>query len=136
MSANSSHKEQVNGILSKVPLTRQIVTTSYILRHPKNRQILIQIVGTLAALLSSVSLMPQLYSVRSTRNISGLSIWTPLILLVTSLLWFVYHLLTGTYHGAVSGSFNFMASAILVWTIYSIRYLDYEGTDITPSLPA
>ena len=104
-------------------------TSSYILRQSPQRQAVINIVGTCAALLSSISLMPQLYAVRSTRNVSGLSLGTPAIIMLTSTLWLTYHILTGTYHGAFSGAFNLMASMIIAYTIYSIRFLDAPGLD-------
>ena len=104
-------------------------TKSYILQHSPKRQALINIVGTIAAILSSVSLMPQLYAVRSYRDIGGLSLGTPLIIVCTSTLWLTYHLLTGTYHGAFSGSFNLMSSILISWTIISIRYLGAPGID-------
>jgi uncharacterized protein with PQ loop repeat len=105
-------------------------TKSYILQHSPKRQFVINVVGTLAAILSSVSLMPQLYAVRSSRDIGGLSLGTPLIIVVTSTLWLTYHLLTGTYHGAFSGSFNLMASIIISWTIYDIRFRGAPGIDM------
>lgn len=104
-------------------------TSSYILQQSSKRQLAIQVIGTIAAVLSSISLMPQLYAVRSTRNVAGLSLGTPIIIVFTSALWLSYHLLTGTYHGAVSGSFNFMAAVIIAWTVFSIRFLDYPGSD-------
>ena len=105
------------------------VTQSYVLAHSPRRQLMINVVGTIAALLSSISLMPQLYVVRSTRNVAGLSLGTPAIIVLTSALWLSYHVLTGTYHGAISGSFNLMASLLITWTIVTIRYFDYPGVD-------
>ena len=104
-------------------------TKSYILQHSAKRQVLINVIGTIAAILSSISLMPQLYAVRSTRNVGGLSLGTPMIIITTSALWLSYHLLTGTYHGAFSGMFNLTAAIIISWTIISIRFLGAPGID-------
>ena len=110
-------------------VSKPVESTSYVLRHDRKRQIMINTVGTIAAALSATSLLPQLYVVRADRDVSGLSILTPLIICVVSSLWLTYHLLTGTYHGAFSSTFNLMAALILTWTIYDISYLGGEGTD-------
>lgn len=96
---------------------------------PNNKKLFVNIIGYLAAILSSVTLIPQLIEVLSTRNVSGLSLGTYIVVVAVSTLWMGYHLMMGTYHGLISSSVNFIIGIIIAYTIISIRYLGAEGTD-------
>jgi len=81
----------------------------------------INVIGTAAAVISSVALLPQVFNVILTRNVEGLSLSTTLLIMVTALLWIFYHIKMGTYPPLVSASFNFIFAAILSYYIISIR---------------
>ena len=51
---------------------------------------MIEIIGTLAALLGSIMYIPQAWRVVKTRHTKDLSLVTQVLLLVVSLLWIVY----------------------------------------------
>ena len=82
---------------------------------------IIHIVGTSAAVLSSVAFIPQLEQVLRTNDVSGLSIKTMYLLLLNSILWVAYHFLTETYHGVVPSLIGIAVSAILIFLIMRNR---------------
>lgn len=82
---------------------------------------IIHIVGTSAAVLSTVALIPQLAQVLRSNDVSGLSIETMYIMLFKSILWFAYHFLTETYHGVVPSLVGIAVSAILIFLIIRKR---------------
>ncbi|MCP4484152.1 MAG: hypothetical protein GY823_06260 [Flavobacteriaceae bacterium] len=81
----------------------------------------INTVGTAAAVISSVALLPQVFNVILTKNVEGLSLSTTLLIMVTTALWIFYHIKMGTYPPLVSASFNFIFAGILSYYIISIR---------------
>lgn len=81
----------------------------------------VNVIGTTAAIISSVSLLPQVFNVVSTKNVEGLSLSTILLIMVTTALWIVYHIKMGTYPALVSASFNFLWATILTYYIITIR---------------
>ena len=97
---------------------------------PNNKRIFVNIMGTIAAVLSSITLIPQLIEIVGKRNISGLALGTYSIVVAVSSIWMGYHLLTGTYHGLVSSSFNFAVGIVILYNIIAIRYRGADGYDI------
>lgn len=91
------------------------------------RVFLINVIGTAAAIISAISLLPQLFDVWKTDNVDGISLGTLGLIMTTSLLWLMYHVMMGTYHGSVSASFNLLFASILIGMVISIRNRDGEG---------
>lgn len=91
--------------------------------------LLLNIIGTTAAILSSISFIPQVYTVLDTRDISALATSTYVMYLCTSVLWLSYHYLLGTFHGAVSASFGIVNASIILYTVITIRYFGASGVD-------
>lgn len=81
----------------------------------------VNVIGTTAAIISSVSLLPQVFNVVSTKNVEGLSLSTTLLIMLTTALWIGYHIKMGTYPALVSASFNFLWATILSYYIITIR---------------
>jgi uncharacterized protein with PQ loop repeat len=81
----------------------------------------VNVVGTTAAIISSVSLLPQVFNVITTKNVDGLSLSTTLLIMATTALWIGYHMKLGTYPPLVSASFNFVFASILAYYIITIR---------------
>ncbi len=48
------------------------------------------IVAVVAPLLTSIQLVPQVYKTYTTRNVSGLSVYTFMLAWLTSLLWWIH----------------------------------------------
>ncbi len=96
---------------------------------PNNKLIFVNIVGTIAAVLSSITLIPQLIEVVSSRNVASLAVGTYAIVIAVSVLWMGYHMMTRTFHGLVSSSFNLVNGTIIFCFIIGIRYLGMDGID-------
>jgi MtN3 and saliva related transmembrane protein len=96
---------------------------------PNNKRIFINIVGTVAAVISSITLIPQLAELIETRNVSGLSLGSYSLVIAVSVMWMMYHSMTGTYHGLVSSSMNLIFGSVIFYYIASIRYFGAEGND-------
>ena len=86
----------------------------------KRKALIINIIGTVAATISAVSLLPQVRDIIVTKNVSGLSLSSYTLLLVTACLWVTYHTLLGTYHGAIAGSCGAIFSGVIVY--YILKY--------------
>mmetsp|Transcript_18511 Transcript_18511/g.32843 ORF Transcript_18511/g.32843 Transcript_18511/m.32843 type:complete len:107 (-) Transcript_18511:115-435(-) len=95
---------------------------------PRARKLAI-LTGTTAAIISSVSLMPQAYRVSSTRNVSGLALETYALIVCSSVFWIVYSYVLGAPHVIASSTFNLVTSGTIVATIVSIRFFGGEGVD-------
>ena len=89
----------------------------------------INVVGTVAAIVSSVSLMPQLFDVVYTKNVQGLSLGTLALIFTTATLWTIYHYYNKTFQGMISGGFNALQSLVLI--ILVVRYRG-EGDQFVP----
>lgn len=96
-------------------------------RNGPNRTLFVNLIGTTAAIISAISLLPQLFDVFKTKNVEGISVSTITLIFITSLLWLTYHILMGTYHGSVSAGFNMVFAAILLGMVFSIRASNGEG---------
>lgn len=83
----------------------------------KKKTFWIGVVGTIAATISAVSLVPQVRDTITTKDVTGLSLGTIILILITSILWFTYHFLSGTYHGSISSSFTIIFCIILIYFI-------------------
>lgn len=94
------------------------------------RMFWINAIGTTAALLSSITLVPQVHRLVTTRNISSLSLYSGLLIMVTSMLWITYNLLVGTYHGIFSSTLNLINASIITYMVVTIRYMEAEGIDM------
>lgn len=95
----------------------------------RSRLFWINAVGTTAALLSSITLVPQVHRLIKTRNISSLSLYSGFLIMATSLLWITYNLLVGTYHGIFSSTLNLINASIITYMVVTIRYMGAEGVD-------
>ena len=91
------------------------------------RVFLINVIGTAAAIISAISLLPQLFDVWKTDNVEGISLGTLGLIMTTSTLWLIYHIMMGTYHGSVSACFNLFFAALLIGMVISIRNRNGEG---------
>ena len=84
---------------------------------------LVNIIGTSAAVLSAVAMIPQLVQVLRSKDVSGLSIATMFIFLLKAILWLSYHLLTETYHGVAPSIIGIVISTVLILLIIRYRKL-------------
>lgn len=91
------------------------------LQRKPMRLFTINVIGTTAAIISAISLLPQLFNVIETNNVDGISLSTLLLIFTTSLLWLIYHIMMGTYHGSVSSSFNLLFATALIYLVIKIR---------------
>lgn len=83
----------------------------------KRKALFVNIIGTVAATISAVSLLPQVRDVVVTKNVTGLSLSSYVLIMVTMCLWIVYHSMVGTYHGAISATCGAIFSATIVYHI-------------------
>ena len=81
----------------------------------------LNLIGTVAAIISSISLLPQVFDVYTTNNVDGLSLSTLILICITTALWILYHLQMGTYPALVSATFNFAFSAMIIYKVLTLR---------------
>lgn len=74
-------------------------------------------IGVIAVILSSLMLIPQLWQLYSSQDAEGLSLGTYIIIACASVLWIIYHIGHKTYLGVISGSVNALVSTIMVFGI-------------------
>ncbi len=77
---------------------------------------MIEIIGYLAGILTVLSFIPQLYKSWNTRNIKDLSRATGVLLVLTSIMWMAYGILTNSFPVIITNFLMFflVLSIILV----------------------
>ena len=99
------------------------------IQDQKRKEFIVNVIGTVAAIVSSVSLMPQLFDVFTTKNVDGVSFGTLLLIFITATLWTIYHYYNNTFQGMISGSFNAIQALVLMALV--INYRD-KNADYVP----
>ncbi|MDI6776072.1 MAG: SemiSWEET transporter [Syntrophales bacterium] len=74
----------------------------------------INMVGLLAALLSTISMVPQVVKIYKTKNTKDLSLMTFVILSSAIFLWFIYGLLIRAFPIIIGNAIGFILTAFIV----------------------
>jgi len=78
----------------------------------------IEIIGLLAAILTTIAFIPQVYKVVKTNSSEGLSLTTYLIFIVGVTLWLIYGLLKGSISMILGNGITFLLALIIIYYIF------------------
>ena len=78
----------------------------------------IEIIGLLAAILTTVAFIPQVYKVIKSNSTKGISLPTYLIFIVGVGLWLVYGLLKGSISMIIGNGITFFLAFIIIYYIF------------------
>jgi uncharacterized protein with PQ loop repeat len=92
-----------------------------------DNELVVDILGTIAVLASSISLVPQILQINKTGNVKSFSIFFPVLLIISQISWIAYHILKGTYHGLVLAICWLLFSVYLFALIIDERYVNHKG---------
>ena len=79
------------------------------------------IIGTVAGILTSVSMLPQLIRVMRTKEVADISLWTLLVLIVGVGLWTIYGIFKTDWPVIASNGFAFLVDTVLLAYYYKYR---------------
>lgn len=74
----------------------------------------IQILGLLAALLTTISNIPQAYKIIKTKETKGVSVWSNLVLFAGLVIWTVYGLMRNDWPVIIANTISAMITAAVV----------------------
>lgn len=74
----------------------------------------INVIGLLAALLSTIAMVPQVIKIYKTKNTKGLSLMTFVILSSAIFLWFIYGLLISAFPIIIGNGIGFILTIFIV----------------------
>ena len=72
------------------------------------------VIGSLAALLSTIAMAPQVVKVHKTKNTRDLSLMTFVVLSCAIFLWFIYGLLIGALPIIIGNALGFISTVYIV----------------------
>lgn len=72
------------------------------------------VIGTIAGVLTSIAVVPQVVRTWRTKHAKDLSIWQPLLLVVGMLLWLIYGLMIGDNPLIVANTFSLACYLLLI----------------------
>jgi len=72
------------------------------------------VIGTIAGLLTSIAVVPQVVRTWRTKHARDLSIWQPLLLVAGMLLWLIYGLMIGDGPLIVANTFSLACYCLLI----------------------
>lgn len=75
----------------------------------------IQILGLAAALMTTVSNIPQAYKIIKTRETKGISVWSNLVLLIGLLIWVVYGFMRDDWPIIIANCISAVITAIVIF---------------------
>ena len=75
--------------------------------------------GITAVIVTSSIQVPQLIKIIKTGETRDLSAATYVLILLSGILWSIYHIEAGTYHGAVSGTIGSIIALIILFYIFT-----------------
>ena len=78
----------------------------------------IEIIGLLAAILTTVAFIPQVYKVIKSNSTKGISLSTYLIFIVGVGLWLVYGFLKGSISTIIGNGITFFLTFIIIYYIF------------------
>lgn len=78
----------------------------------------IEIIGLLAAILTTVAFIPQVYKVIKSNSTKGISLSTYLIFIVGVGLWLVYGFLKGSISMIIGNGITFFLTFIIIYYIF------------------
>ena len=81
----------------------------------------VQIIGIVAGILTSVSMLPQLIKIINEKKAENVSVWMLLILLLGLALWTVYGLMKKDWPIIVTNAFSVLLNLTLVFFRYKYR---------------
>lgn len=82
------------------------------------------IIATLAPLLSSIQLLPQLYKTYTTKSVHDISIYSLLLIFITNLAWFAHGYFIFDYSLLISGIVNILINIFLIILFYVYSKMD------------
>ncbi len=83
-------------------------------------QIMIEIIGMLAAILGTICWLPQIIKLVRTKDTKALSLWTNILIFLTVCLWLIYGLALGSLPIIIANIASVTLVGIIV--IYKIKY--------------
>jgi MtN3 and saliva related transmembrane protein len=72
------------------------------------------VIGTIAGVLTSIAVVPQVVRTWRTKHAKDLSIWQPLLLIAGMLLWLIYGLMIGDNPLIVANTFSLACYLFLI----------------------
>lgn len=72
------------------------------------------VIGTIAGVLTSIAVVPQVFRTWRTKHAKDLSIWQPLLLVAGMLLWLIYGLMIGDNPLIVANTFSLACYLFLI----------------------
>lgn len=94
---------------------------------PDDNELTLDILGTIAVLGSSLSLIPQILQIKKVGNVKSFSIFFPILLIISQISWISYHFLKGTKHGLILATCWLLFSIYLLGLIINERYVAHKG---------
>jgi len=76
---------------------------------------IVQIIGLLAALMTTISNIPQAYKIIKTRETKGVSAWSNLVLLIGLIVWVVYGCLQNDWPIIIANAISAIITAIVIF---------------------
>lgn len=77
--------------------------------------------GITAVIVTCLIQVPQLIKIIKTRETRDLSAATYFLILLSGILWSIYHIEAGTYHGAVSGTIGSIIAIVILFYIFKYK---------------
>lgn len=75
--------------------------------------------GITAVIVTSSIQVPQLIKIIKTGETQDLSAATYFLILLSGILWSIYHIEAGTYHGAISGTIGSLIAVVILFYIFT-----------------
>ena len=81
----------------------------------------IELIGLLAAILTTTAFIPQVYKVIKTKSVNGLSLTTYLIFTAGVLFWLIYGLLKSSISMIIGNGITFLLAFLILYYILKNR---------------
>ena len=81
----------------------------------------IELIGLLAAILTTIAFIPQVYKVIKTKSVVGLSFTTYLIFTIGVLLWLIYGFLKSSISMIIGNGITFFLAFLILYNILKKR---------------
>tara|TARA_B110000003_G_scaffold86722_1_gene88777 strand:+ start:456 stop:722 length:267 start_codon:yes stop_codon:yes gene_type:complete len=81
----------------------------------------IELIGLLAAILTTIAFIPQVYKVIKTKSVVGLSLTTYLIFTIGVLLWLIYGFLKSSISMIIGNGITFFLAFLILYNILKKR---------------
>ena len=88
-----------------------------------SNNIILHIFGTIGAILTPISFIPQIYITYTTKTTKGLSLWLLILITISSISWLIYATQVGAWYQVITNSI----SLILMLILFILYYLYHNN---------